>query len=178
MVRFAFAYPFYGIVTSPIPSRSNTPFIKFLSGRIFNPLSTQNPSLRAEIWGPVSTGAVISIPSTTTLVSFICPNRCTKGSWLRFPDSFTSLPVFISVPGSPSPCSASQGAGWRCLLPPPTSHSKGYVDIHELNASSLKSKTFYHLVVTSLTIGSPFSLTLSFTSFVLPSFDCPNAKGY
>ena len=69
IVMLASTYPSYGIKIPSVPLRCNTYPTNFLSGRIFNPISVQNPSVRAEIWDPVSTSAIVSTPYTTTLAS-------------------------------------------------------------------------------------------------------------
>ena len=59
-------YPLYCIEMPPIPLKCSTPITKFLSERILNSISVQNPSVKADFWDPVSTSAVISTPSITT----------------------------------------------------------------------------------------------------------------
>ena len=51
IVKLASTYALYGVEMPP-PLRHNTPPTKFLSGRILNPISVENPSVRAEILGP------------------------------------------------------------------------------------------------------------------------------
>ena len=52
--------PLYGIKMPPIPSRCSTVPIKILCVKILNPSYVQNSSVRADIWDPASTSAVIS----------------------------------------------------------------------------------------------------------------------
>ena len=156
--------PLMWYCNTPIPSIYNTSSTIFLSGRIFNPLSVQNPLVRVEICDPVSTRAVISTPFTLTPVSFAHPKRCSKGFGLLFLDSVTSLPVFTGAPGFPIPCGSFWGR-LEALLPPPASHLKEYLDIHKPNSPTLSFITFNPLVITSFTI-FPI-LTLLITIFLI-----------
>ena len=77
-------YHLYGIEMPPVPLRHNIAIIKFLSGRMHNPISVQNPSVRAEIWDPVSTSTIVSTPFTTHIASLAQPSSHTKGSGLCY----------------------------------------------------------------------------------------------
>ena len=94
-------YALYRIEMPPIPLSHNIPPIKFLSGGILNPISVQNPTVRAEILDPVSASVIVSNPSTTTIASLAWPSSCTKGSAFGYPDSAASLLAFTDVPCSP-----------------------------------------------------------------------------
>ena len=52
IVRLASMYPLYGIEMPPIPSRHNTSPIKFLMGRILNPIFVQSPPSEGRDLGP------------------------------------------------------------------------------------------------------------------------------
>ena len=92
-----------------------------LSGSILNPYSLQNPSVRADIWDPVSTSAVVSTPTTTTTASLAQPVSHTMGLGLWYWGSATSTFTLTDVPASPLPGCASWGAGWRWSQLPPVS---------------------------------------------------------
>ena len=81
-----------------------------------------------DTWDPVSTSAIISTPFIIT-VSLPQPISHTKGLGSWYPGSAASLSVLTGTPGSPLPGCASQGARWRCLLPPPNFCLKECSDI-------------------------------------------------
>ena len=75
IVKLTYMYAAYGIAIPPVHLRCNiTP-----GGRILNPKSEQNPLVKTGIWDPVSTSAMISNSSTTTLALIVWAISHTKG---------------------------------------------------------------------------------------------------
>ena len=126
-------YPLYGIKKPSIPLRHNTPPIKFLSGRILNPISVKNSSVWADICNPVSTSAVISTPCSITIAWLAWPSSCTKDQGC---DTWILLPVCWYLPMSLAPLHLAAHLRRQRLEAPATSpnfHLKGCLDTYELN---------------------------------------------
>ena len=159
-------YPRYGIRKPPIPLRHNIPPNKSNSWRILNPISVQNPSVRAESWDPVSTSALVSTPSTTTIASLAWLSSHTKGSGLWYQGS-AGLLVHTDVPGSPPLDCVSLGAGWSHLLPSPNFHLK---TLTSPISPTLILKTFDPIMVMSLMIVLIVALTprIMLISIIIP----------
>ena len=94
-------YPLYGIEMLPSPKDATHLLSNSPSGWILNPISVQNLSVRAEIWDPLSSSAVVSNSSTTTIAPLAQPGTHSKGSGLQYPDSIMSLLVLTNIPCSP-----------------------------------------------------------------------------
>ena len=110
-------------------------------------------------WDQVSTSAIISTPSTTTIASLAWPSSHTKdqgcdtqimlpGCWYLL----TSLALHHLVVHL-------GGAGWRCPLPPLISVQRGAQTLMSSMSQTLTSKTFDPIVVMSLVFLSIVALT-------------------
>ena len=97
---------------TPVPSRCNKP----PRGRIVYPNWKQNPSIKVETWDPVSTSAIVSTPTTTTVTLLEWPISHTKGLGLWYPCPEGDFPRLNCILDSPLLC-CMLGAGWRCLWP-------------------------------------------------------------
>ena len=98
---------------------------KFLSGRIFNAMSVQNSSVGAVIWDLISTSAIISVPSTTTIISLAWQSSHTKGIRVVIPRLCHQFVGTYQCPLLFYTYLCILGAGWRHLLPPPQLPFKG-----------------------------------------------------
>ena len=90
---------------------------KTLRGKIVNPNSKQNPSIKVETWDQVFINVIVSTSSITTVASLEWPFTCIKGLGLWYMSSEFDLPGWTSILDSLLFSCTYLGAGCRSLWP-------------------------------------------------------------